>query len=95
MAYLDTIKAIQEKAQGHGQDFSQNQVRALFTAFAEVLEEGRTSDEFSAAIPGIGTFTKVYKPATTARNPKTGETIDVAEKHAIAMKLTARLRKGR
>jgi nucleoid DNA-binding protein len=37
-------------------------------------------------LPGLGTFKHVVRPAHTARNPRTGETVDVPEKTVLTFK---------
>lgn len=49
----------------------------------EVKIEGRF------ALAGVGVFTKVVRAARTSRNPKTGESIQVAEKTAVKFKPAA------
>lgn len=41
---------------------------------------GTVASGGDVSLHGFGTFKNVHKPARTARNPKTGESIDVAAK---------------
>lgn len=53
---------------------------ALLIARTEVLEQG----EFS--YPNFGKLKKVTRAARTAKNPRTGEPVDVPEKDAVTFK---------
>ena len=53
-------------------------VDALFTAVANGLGEGK-----EVRFTGIGTIKTVSKPATKARNPKTGAQVDVPARVAL------------
>lgn len=53
---------------------------ALLIARTEVLEQG----EF--AYPGFGKLKKVTRAARTAKNPRTGEPVEVPEKDAVTFK---------
>lgn len=51
----------------------------------EFLAEGKVK------VAGLGTFTQKEKPARKARNPKTGETVDVAAKTVVKFKADSKL----
>ena len=54
---------------------------ALETAVSQALKKG---DEVT--LPGIGKLKPKHKPARTARNPHSGETIEVDAKTVVAFK---------
>ncbi len=53
---------------------------------------GRLADGESVAIPGFGTFEVRERAARSGRNPRTGETIDIAASRAPAFKAGKALR---
>ncbi|WP_411840123.1 HU family DNA-binding protein [Paracoccus sp. ME4] len=54
---------------------------AIVDAIAEITVEAAKSGE-PVLVPGIGKLTVIDKPAGTARNPRTGETMDVPARKA-------------
>jgi DNA-binding protein HU-beta len=52
---------------------------AVLKAFEEVVTNGVKNGD-KIALTGFLTFQKVHKEATTARNPRTGDTVPVAAK---------------
>ncbi len=62
-------------------------LNATIDAITASLEKGE-----KVTLPGFGTFEVREKAATTARNPRTGETIQVAAKKAPAFKPGATLK---
>ena len=62
-------------------------LNAAINAITASLEKGE-----KVVLPGFGTFEVREKAATTARNPRTGETIQVAAKKAPAFKPSATLK---
>ena len=56
-------------------------IDAAITILTETLASGET-----ITIPGFGTFEVRERAATTARNPRTGETVDVSAKKVPAFK---------
>lgn len=56
-------------------------IKAIFDAMAETMAKGETVD-----IAGFGKFEGVDKPARMARNPRTGEMVQVAAKRAPKFK---------
>lgn len=55
----------------------------VFGVLAEVLSEGN-----EVAIPDLGRFKIAERPARTARNPRTGETVDVPAKKIMKLQLS-------
>ena len=59
-----------------------------------ILDEiaNKLADDCKAEIRGFGTFKVNYKPARISRNPRTGERVDVPEKHVPNFKAGHTLR---
>ena len=51
-------------------------------------------DSGKVALTGFCTFTAKNKPATTARNPRTGETVPVAARVAATIKAGSKLKEA-
>ena len=62
-------------------------LNAAIAAITSTLEAGE-----KVSLPGFGTFEVRSKAATTARNPRTGETVEVPAKKAPAFKPGATLK---
>ena len=62
-------------------------VDALITVITDSLRRGE-----SVQFPGFGTFSVRKKAATTARNPKTGATVDVPAKKVPVFKSGSKLK---
>ncbi len=62
-----------------------SEVKPIIDAAITILTETLASGE-SIIIPGFGTFEVRERAATTARNPRTGETVDVSAKKVPAFK---------
>ncbi|MGH7790438.1 MAG: HU family DNA-binding protein [Candidatus Binatia bacterium] len=58
--------------------------RAVNTMFEEVVEALRQGDKVN--ISGFGTFSVSTRKARTGRNPKTGESIEIAASRAAKFK---------
>lgn len=62
-------------------------VNAAIDAIVEALADGE-----EVAILGFGTFKVAERAARTARNPQTGETVEVAESKAVTFKVSKALK---
>ena len=62
-----------------------NEIKPIIDTAITILTETLSSGE-SITIPGFGTFEVRERAATTARNPRTGETVEVAAKRVPAFK---------
>lgn len=56
-------------------------VSAVFAIIREETDAGKTVN-----IPGFGRFGVVDRPAREARNPRTGETVQIAAKRSLKFK---------
>lgn len=71
--------------------------KADATRALESMVKGVTKglkEEGKVALTGFVTFTAKDKPATTARNPKTGETVPVAARTAVVIKAGSKLKEA-
>ncbi len=66
--------------------------RAL-DAMKKGIEKG-LKESGKVTLTGFCTFTSKEKPATTGRNPKTGETVQIAAKTAITIKAGSKLKEA-
>jgi integration host factor subunit beta len=62
-------------------------VRVILDAMTEALAQGNRIE-----IRGFGSFSINYRPPRVGRNPKTGEKVDVPEKHTPHFKAGKELR---
>jgi len=62
-------------------------VDAVFNTIINEVSEGN-----EIAIHGFGKFVRVVKPQSTARNPKTGEAVDVPEHGVVKFKPSSRFK---
>ena len=73
----ELVAAVAEKA---GAD--RKEVDAVLAAFVEVVTSTVAAGD-PVSIPGFAKFVRVDRPAHTARNPATGETIQVAASRKV------------
>ncbi|MBE0497635.1 MAG: HU family DNA-binding protein [Campylobacterales bacterium] len=57
-------------------------IEALLETIVDAMKEEKTIN-FS----GFGSFSTIFRPARTARNPRTGENIEVAETKIVKFKI--------
>ncbi|MDQ7775184.1 MAG: HU family DNA-binding protein [Paracoccus aminovorans] len=60
---------------------AEEMVAAVFAIIREEADAGKT-----VSIPGFGRFGVVDRPAREARNPRTGESIQIAAKRSLKFK---------
>jgi DNA-binding protein HU-beta len=72
MTKAEMIEAIAAKA-----DVSKSASEKVLKAFIEVVKEELGKGE-KVTLVGFGTFSVANRPARTGRNPRTGETINIA-----------------
>ncbi|MGN0812373.1 MAG: HU family DNA-binding protein [Candidatus Coproplasma sp.] len=86
MNKTELVKVVAEKAD-LTQAVAADAVNAMVDAIVEKLVEG---DE--VAILGFGSFKVADRPARTARNPQTGETVEVPASKAVTFKVSKSLK---
>ncbi len=65
--------------------YYEKDVEKVVTAFLDVV--GKTLvDEGRVQLPGLGTLIVRERPARTARNPRTGEKVEVATSRTVGFK---------
>lgn len=77
MANITKAELVDQVAASAGTD--KTTAAAVLKAFEEVVTAGVKKGD-KIALTGFLTFQKVHKDATTARNPRTGESVPVAAK---------------
>jgi DNA-binding protein HU-beta len=76
MTKAELIKTISDQT-----GIPQTKTSEVFKALVAVIHS-----QEKLVIQGLGTFNHVHKPAHTARNPKTGESIEVPAKTHLKFK---------
>lgn len=71
-------------------EISQDQAEVALDTVLSSISDSLCSDE-SVQFLGFGTFSSKMRPARKARNPRTGEEIDVPEKRVVKFKPSSKL----
>lgn len=82
------VKAVAEKA-GMTQRKTAEVVDAVLNSLVEALQNGE-----EVRVHGFGKFTVAERAARTARNPKTGELVQVPAKKAVRFKAAKQLKEA-
>ena len=82
----ELIEAVAEKA-GMSRAQAARAVDATLASVAEALSKGE-----KVQLLGFGTFEKKVRPARQGRNPRTGETLEIAESKNVGFKAGSALR---
>lgn len=82
----DLVSALADKS-----GVSKKDADAVLAAFADVAGETLSSGE-KIQVPGFITLERVERAARTARNPRTGEPIDIAAGHGVKLTAGAKLK---
>ena len=80
MNKAELVNAISEKA-----SLSRKDAEKVLAAFTETVTESLTAGE-KVQIVGFGSFEVVNRAARTARNPRTGEAVEIAASKTPAFK---------
>lgn len=72
--------------------FTQNQIKTVIEEFLEVVTDS-LAEQKNIEIRGFGTFHTKARKARAARNPKTGESVQLEESLAPLFKFSSDLRK--
>lgn len=81
MSKKELVQAVAAKT-GEKQSEAEAAVNAVIDAIVETLAGGD-----SVAIPGFGTFKVTEHAARTAKNPRTGETVNVPASKSVSFKV--------
>lgn len=88
----DLIKSIAtKKAATEGRKVTQIEAKEELDRVVECIVDAIASGE-GVRLMGLGTFTVEDKPARVARNPRTGETVQVPAKKAPKFKISTALK---
>ncbi len=74
-------------------DVTQKAAAQVLDAFCEAVREAAARDE-RTALPGFGTFAVVQTAARRARNPQTGEALEVPARPAVRFRAGKSLREA-
>ena len=64
---------------------SKAQAQAVLEALGPVIQTNAQSG-YSIALPGLGRFSIKDRPARTGRNPRTGESVEIAASQVLTFK---------
>ncbi|GAA1984487.1 MULTISPECIES: HU family DNA-binding protein [Kitasatospora] len=67
---------------------------AVLAAFAEVVGEVVAKGDEKVTIPGFLTFERTHRAARTARNPQTGEPIQIAAGYSAKVSAGSKLKEA-
>ena len=81
MTKAELIAAIADKA-----GLRPDQAKSVLDAFVACVGDALAKGE-DVRLVGFGTFTAVTKPARTARNPRTGESVALPEQRAVKFRV--------
>jgi len=85
MNKTNLVYAVKGRLEKKGMTVTHRQCTDFIDSMIVALRAG-IQDEDRVAIPEFGVFTKVQRKARTARNPRTGETVEVPEKTTVKFK---------
>lgn len=86
----ELIELVRRKAE---KTYSKAEVDDVLTSFSEVLTEELENGN-TVTLKDVGTWEIVVREARTARNPRTGESIEVPEKTALHFKASVVLKRA-
>lgn len=66
-----------------------NKIEEVLDGFTTVIKKEFAHKDNKLSLRGFGFFESKHKPARTARNPKTGEPVQVAAKQRVTFKTSS------
>ena len=72
---------------------SKQNVDEVFDSLIEVITEKVHQGGDTVSIPGLGTFKQKVSAARTGRNPRTGESVQIAAKKKVVFSAASALKK--
>ncbi|MGH0950672.1 HU family DNA-binding protein [Bacillus mycoides] len=88
----ELAKSVQgELKEGLGLKLNQNDARTVVDTVVAAIVTGMNEHD-AVKVAGLGTFSRQFKEAGTARNPKTGEEVQVEAKHLPKFKAAKALK---
>ena len=88
MSKTDLIEFVAEKA-----ELSKAAAGRAVDAFMEGVTKGLVK-EGKVSLVGFGTLEKKKRGARTARNPQTGETVEIPARNAVSVKVGSKLKEA-
>ncbi|MFE4516793.1 HU family DNA-binding protein [Kitasatospora sp. NPDC056783] len=85
----ELVSAVAERA-----EVTRKDVDAVLAAFGEVVGEVVAKGEEKVTIPGFLTFERTHRAARTARNPQTGEPIQIAAGYGAKVSAGSKLKEA-
>lgn len=80
MNKTDFMKLVQDKMEENGAEkMTQKALSEAMTGFSDAIRQVIADNE-AVRFGNLGTFSGIVKPARKARNPRTGETVEVPER---------------
>ncbi|MFE6412108.1 HU family DNA-binding protein [Streptomyces sp. NPDC057837] len=85
----ELIAALSDRA-----SVARKDVDAVLTAFAETVGEVVAKGDEKVTIPGFLTFERTHRSARTARNPQTGEPIQIPAGYSVKVSAGSKLKEA-
>lgn len=92
MQTVEFLKVYQSNMKEMGVSLTRNETRIALDAFVASVKNATDMDEDGKTyIAGFGKFEKKFRPAHVGRNPRTGDSVNVADKTTIKFKVSKTL----
>lgn len=88
MNHTDLVRAVADAA-----NLSSGEAAAAVTAAVDTIADALAAGD-SVAVKGLGTFEARHRAARSGRNPRTGESMEIAASVAPAFKAAAPLKRA-
>ncbi|MGW4383081.1 HU family DNA-binding protein [Kitasatospora sp. NPDC004531] len=85
----ELVAALAERA-----EVTRKDADAVLAGFAEIVGEVVAKGDEKVTIPGFLTFERTLRAARTARNPQTGEPIQIAEGYSVKVSAGSKLKEA-
>lgn len=85
----ELVAALSERA-----EVTRKDADAILGAFAEVVGEVVAKGDEKVTIPGFLTFERTKRAARTARNPQTGDPIQIPEGYSVKVSAGSKLKEA-
>ncbi|MFD8882198.1 HU family DNA-binding protein [Streptomyces erythrochromogenes] len=85
----ELIAALAERA-----EVSRKDADAVLTALAETVGDVVAKGDEKVTIPGFLTFERTHRAARTARNPQTGEPLEIAAGYSVKVSAGSKLKEA-
>jgi DNA-binding protein HU-beta len=85
----ELVAALSERA-----EVTRKDADAVLAAFAEVVGETVAKGDEKITIPGFLTIERTHRAARTARNPQTGEPIDIPAGYSVKVSAGSKLKQA-